>query len=177
MVGAKLRPKLRQPQTLYFLGKGKTQTRPWSEFLGRENSDHGLSFPSVLRVGVDGGGSQKCRRILTVNFDSEFLGLVFPGIRPPKFHTPNSLPNLPASLSKFTFSNPNLFTPIFCLWGDQDLGRHRVSHFFGGKAPQNSPVTQVSASQLACGLYSEDALRLAKAFPPEKGNPCSAEKN
>ena len=30
--------------------------------------------------------------------------------------------------------------------------------FCGGKAPQNSPVTQVSASLLAGGLYSEDAL-------------------
>ena len=42
MVGAKLGPKLRPPQTLYLLGKGKL--RPWSKLLGRENSDHGLSF-------------------------------------------------------------------------------------------------------------------------------------
>ena len=49
--------------------------------------------------------------------------------------------------------------------------------FSGGKAPRNS-VTQVSASLRAGGLYSGDALWLAKgefrgAFPPEKGNPCT----
>ena len=38
MVREKLGPKLRPPQTLYLLGEGETQ------FLGRENSDHGLSF-------------------------------------------------------------------------------------------------------------------------------------
>ena len=31
--------------------------------------------------------------------------------------TPNSRPNLSAFLSNFTFSIPNLFTPIFCLQG------------------------------------------------------------
>ena len=31
--------------------QGKEKLRPWSEFLGRENSDHGLS----LGVGVDEG--------------------------------------------------------------------------------------------------------------------------
>ena len=35
MVGAKLRPKLRPPQTLLSLGKGKL--RPWSEFLGEQS--------------------------------------------------------------------------------------------------------------------------------------------
>ena len=42
MVQAKLKPKLRPRQTLYLPGKEKL--RPWSKFLGRENSDHGLNF-------------------------------------------------------------------------------------------------------------------------------------
>ena len=44
------------PDSVFFGGKEKL--RPWSEFLGRENSDHGLSFGCFWGRGRR-GGSQK----------------------------------------------------------------------------------------------------------------------
>ena len=56
------------------------------------------------------------------NFDSEFFGLVFPGLQATqKIHAQNSRPELSAFLSNFTFLNPNLFTAIFCFRGRPTL--------------------------------------------------------
>ena len=78
------------------------------------------------------------------------------------------------------WGNQNWESVIRCAKGTFAEGFWKVQGFpfSSGKAPQNSPVTQVSASLLAGGLYSADALSLVKgefrgAFPPEKGTPCT----
>ena len=63
MVHAKVRPKLR-PRHHH----GKEKLRPWSNFLGRENSDHGPN------IGLPGGGGRSC-------LDDQVCGLVRPGQR------------------------------------------------------------------------------------------------
>ena len=69
----------------------------------------------------------KLPAIFSANFDGEFFGLVFPGFRgTQKIHAQNSRPELSAFLSNFTFSNPNLFTAIFCF-----RGRPTFFSFFG----------------------------------------------
>ena len=53
------------------------------------------------------------------NFDSEFLGLVFPGYQATqKIHAQNSRPELSAFLSNFTFSNPKFIHGDFLLTGE-----------------------------------------------------------
>ena len=53
------------------------------------------------------------------NFDSEFFGLVFPGLQAtPKIHAQNSRPELSAFLSNFTFLNPKFIHGDFLLMGE-----------------------------------------------------------
>ena len=53
------------------------------------------------------------------NFDSEFFGLVFPGVQATlKIHAQNSRPELLAFLSNFTFLNPKFIHGDFLLAGE-----------------------------------------------------------
>ena len=53
------------------------------------------------------------------NFDSEFFGLVFPGLQATqKIHAQNSRPELSAFLSNFTFLNPKFIHGDFLLTGE-----------------------------------------------------------
>ena len=55
------------------------------------------------------------------NFDSEFFGLVFPGLQATqKIHAQNSRPELSAFLSNFTFSNPKFIHGDFLLTGETE---------------------------------------------------------
>ena len=57
------------------------------------------------------------------NFDSEFFGLVFPGLQATqKIHAQNSRPELSAFLSNFTFSNPKFIHADFLLPGETKKG-------------------------------------------------------
>ena len=74
--------------------------------------------PDVMQSGFgvnflfwSGEFQENCRRIsqriLMTNFDSEFFGLVFPGLQATqKIHAQNSRPELSAFLSNLTFLNP-----------------------------------------------------------------------
>ena len=65
MVREELGPNSDHPRLCIFLGKEKL--RPWSEFLGRENSDHGLSFGCFWGRGRLGGSRKhygKCLAML-----------------------------------------------------------------------------------------------------------------
>ena len=58
------------------------------------------------------------------NFDSEFFGLVFPGLQDTqKIHAQNSRPELSAFLSNFTFLNPKFIHGDFLLTGETNLFR------------------------------------------------------
>ena len=58
------------------------------------------------------------------NFDSEFFGLVFPGLQATqKIHAQNSRPELSAFLSNFTLSNPKFSHGDFLLTGETNLSR------------------------------------------------------
>ena len=53
------------------------------------------------------------------NFDSEFFGLVFPGLQATqKIHAQNSRPELSAFFSNFTFLNPKFIHGDFLLTGE-----------------------------------------------------------
>ena len=53
------------------------------------------------------------------NFDSEFFGLVFPGLQATqKIHTQSSRPELSTFLSNFTFLNPKFIHGDFLLTGE-----------------------------------------------------------
>ena len=53
------------------------------------------------------------------NFDSEFFGLVFPGLQATqKIHAQNSRPELSSILSNFTFLNPKFIHGDFLLTGE-----------------------------------------------------------
>ena len=56
------------------------------------------------------------------NFDSEFFGLVFPGLQATqKIHAQNSRPELSAFLSDFTFLNPKFIHGDFLLTGETKI--------------------------------------------------------
>ena len=62
------------------------------------------------------------QRILMANFDSEFFGLVFPGLQvTEKIHVRNSRPELSAFLSNFTFLNPKFIHGDFLLTGETNI--------------------------------------------------------
>ena len=62
------------------------------------------------------------QRILMANFDSEFLGLVFPGFQATqKIHAQNSRPEMSAFLSNFTFLNPKFIHGDFLLTGETKI--------------------------------------------------------
>ena len=72
MVREKLGPKPRPPQTLY-LHQGKEKLRPWSEFLGRENSDHGQKNPRAHKNKIGTSPPQKTQNIPPPQ-NAEFYG-------------------------------------------------------------------------------------------------------
>ena len=60
------------------------------------------------------------------NLDSEFFGLVFPGLQATqKIHAQNSRPELSAFLSNFTFLNPKFIHGDFLLTGETNIGANR----------------------------------------------------
>ena len=64
------------------------------------------------------------------NFDSEFFGLVFPGLQATqKIHAQNSRPELSAFLSNFTFLNPKFIHGDFLLPGETKMcDAIRIAH-------------------------------------------------
>ena len=62
------------------------------------------------------------QRILMADFDTEFFGLVFPGVQATqKIHAQNLRPELSAFLSNFTFLNPKFIHGDFLLPGETKL--------------------------------------------------------
>ena len=58
----------------------------------------------------------------SANFDSEFFGLVFPGVQvTQKIHAQSSRPELSAFLSNFTFLNPKFIHGDFLLTGETKI--------------------------------------------------------
>ena len=64
------------------------------------------------------------------NFDSEFIGLVFPGFQAAqKIHSQNSRPELSAFLSNFYFVEPKIYSRRFSAYGgDQNMARKALTH-------------------------------------------------
>ena len=78
-------------QTLYLL-KREEKLRPWSEFLGTENSDHGLSFGCFWGRGRR-GGSHFSERVLSKQYSALFLRMVH-FVSAPKFQAPKKCINI-----------------------------------------------------------------------------------
>ena len=75
------------------------------------------------------------QQILMANFDSEFIGLVFPGFQATqKIHAQNSRPELSVFLSNFTFLSPKFIQGDFLLTGETTrfaLAKHGPSKMSG----------------------------------------------
>ena len=74
------------------------------------------------------------------NFDSEFFGLVFPGLQATqKIHAQNSRPELSAFLSNFTFLNPKFIHGDFLLTGETNISARFSFSFssFGGRGHEH----------------------------------------
>ena len=94
------------------------------------------------------------------NFDSEFFGLVFPGLQATqKIHAQNSRPELSAFLSNFTFLNLKFIHADFMLTGETKISGQKI------RKPPN-------VGEGACGIgrHREEAqgplhetMRLAEA--------------
>ena len=83
------------------------------------------------------------------NLDSEFFGLVFPGLQATqKIHAHNSRPELSACLSNFTFSNPKFIHGDFLLMGETKfLSALPFSRIFG--------VAWEETTVISCGVSKD----------------------
>ena len=98
----------------------------------------------------------------SANFDSEFFGLVFPGLQATqKIHAQNSRPELSAALSNFTFLNPKFIHGDFLpMGGDQDkVGRAHLSYCLRGDERHVPSCEEATATRSRSGtlaLKTED---------------------
>ena len=113
---------------------------------------------------------ENCRRIsqriLMANFDSDFLGLVFQGFRPPKkIHAQNSRPELSAFLSNFTFSKPKIYSRRFSAYGgDQNLVG-ALGVFFWRHRHASMPLKSASAKIMSAVIQHLSAPKTKSREP------------